>query len=162
MREIFNDYVKSMTTYIMFKIKAAANKLRPELEAKGRSPIFLSMGAPTAPPPKLLLDRLKSALDEDGIHLYSIPRGESFFLEAIAKYMKRRFNVSLEAKTEISALLGSKEGLANFLRALINPILDDKEKDVVFVPDPGYASYGQMVEIAGGKTFSVPLTPENN
>lgn len=162
MREIFNDYVKSMTTYIMFKIKAAANRLRPELEAKGRSPIFLSMGAPTAPPPKLLLDRLKSALDEDGIHLYSIPRGESFFLEAIAKYMKRRFNVSLDPKTEISALLGSKEGLANFLRALINPILDDKEKDVVFVPDPGYASYGQMVEIAGGKTFSVPLTPENN
>ena len=41
MRELFNEYVKSMTTYIMFKIKAAANKLRPELESKGRAPIFL-------------------------------------------------------------------------------------------------------------------------
>lgn len=162
MREMFNDYVKSMTTYIMFKIKAAANKLKPELEAKGRAPIFLSMGAPTAPPPKKLIDRLKSALDEDGIHLYSIPRGESFFLEAIAIYMKRRFNVELDPKTEIAALLGSKEGLANFLRALINPVLDVAEKDVVFVPDPGYASYGQMVEIAGGKTFSIPLTPDND
>ena len=162
MRELFNDYVKSMTTYIMFKIKAAANKLRPELEAKGRAPIFLSMGAPTAQPPKELLDRLKSALDEDGIHMYSIPRGETFFLESIARYMKRRFNVELDPKSEIAALLGSKEGLANFLRALINPTLDETEKDVVFVPDPGYASYSQMVEIAGGKTFPIPLTPANN
>jgi len=162
MREKFNDYVNSMTTYIMFKIKAAANKLRPELEEKGRAPIFLSMGAPTAPPPKKLLDRLKSALDEPGVHLYSTPRGESFFLEAIAKFMKRRFNVELDAKTEIASLIGSKEGLSNFLRALINPTTDEMEKEVVFVPDPGYASYGQMIEMAGGKSFPIPLTPENN
>ena len=162
MRELFNDYVKSMTTYIMFKIKAAANKLRPELEAKGRSPIFLSMGAPTAQPPKLLLDKLKESMDIDGVHMYSTPRGEAFFLEAIAKYMKRRFNVELDAKKEIAALIGSKEGLANFLRALITPTLTEEDKEVIFVPDPGYASYGQMVRIAGGKTFSIPLTPENN
>ena len=162
MRELFNDYVKSMTTYIMFKIKAAANKLRPELEAKGRSPIFLSMGAPTAHPPKQLIDRLKSALDEDGIHMYSVPRGEKYFLEAIKIYMQRRFNVELDAEREIAALIGSKEGLANFLRALISPVIDESEQDVIFVPDPGYASYGQMVGIAGGKTYSVPLTPEND
>ncbi len=162
MRELFNDYVKSMTTYIMFQIKAAANKLRPELEAKGRAPIFLSMGAPTANPPKKLLDRLKTALDEDGIHLYSIPRGEAFFLEEIAKYMKRRFGVELDPKKEIASLIGSKEGLANFLRALIMPTIDEAEQEVVFVPDPGYASYGQMVGIAGGKTFPIPLTPENS
>ena len=162
MRELFNDYVNSMTTYIMFKIKAAANKLRPELEAKNRAPIFLSMGAPTAHPPKKLLDRLKSALDEPRVHLYSTPRGEGFFLEAIAQYMKRRFNVELDSKTEIASLIGSKEGLANFLRALINPTTDDAEKEIVFVPDPGYASYGQMIEIAGGKPFPIPLTPENN
>lgn len=162
MREMFNDYVKSMTTYIMFQIKAAANKLRPELEAKGRAPIFLSMGAPTAHPPKRFLDKYKEALDIDGIHLYSIPRGETFFLEAIAERMKLRFNVELDPKKEIAALIGSKEGLANFLRALINPTLVEEEKEVVFVPDPGYASYGQMVRIAGGQTFPVPLTPENN
>ena len=162
MREKFNDYVNSMTTYIMFKIKAAANKLRPELEAKDRAPIFLSMGVPTAQPPKKLLDRLKSALDEPGVHLYSTPRGESFFLEEIAKFMKRRFNVELDAKTEIASLIGSKDGLANFIRALINPTTDDMDKEVVFVPDPGYASYVQMIEIAGGKSFPIPLTPEND
>ena len=29
MKELFNDYVKSMTTYIMYQINAAANKLKP-------------------------------------------------------------------------------------------------------------------------------------
>ncbi|MCR5266707.1 MAG: aminotransferase class I/II-fold pyridoxal phosphate-dependent enzyme [Cyanobacteria bacterium RUI128] len=162
MRELFNDYVKSMTTYIMFQIKAAANKLRSELEAKNRAPIFLSMGAPTAHPPKRLLDKLKEALDVDGMHLYSTPRGETFFREAIAQYMKRRFNVDLDSNKEIAALIGSKEGLANFLRALINPSLDEDEQEVVFVPDPGYASYGQMIGIAGGKSYPIPLTPEND
>ena len=162
MRELFNDYVKSMTTYIMFKIKAAANKLRPELEAKGRSPIFLSMGAPTANPPKQLIDRLKSALDEEFVHMYSIPKGEKFFRDAIKTYMQRRFSVDLDSEREIAALIGSKEGLANFLRALISPTTDEEEQDIIFIPDPGYASYTQMVNIAGGKTYSLPLTPENN
>ncbi|MCM1265215.1 MAG: aminotransferase class I/II-fold pyridoxal phosphate-dependent enzyme [Candidatus Gastranaerophilales bacterium] len=162
MKELFNDYVKSMTTYIMFQIKAAANKLKPELDAKNRSPIFLSMGAPTANPPKYMIDKLKEALDNDGIHMYSTPKGETYYLEAIAQRMKTRFGVELDPKTEIASLIGSKEGLANFIRILISPTYDEAEQDVLFVPDPGYASYEQMVKISGGKTFPIPLTPENN
>ena len=162
MKELFNDYVKSMTTYIMFQIKAAANKLRPELEAKNRSPIFLSMGAPTANPPKYMLDKLKEALDMPGMHLYSTPRGEKFFLEAVAKRMKIRFGVDLDPNTEISSLLGSKEGLAHIIRILLEPTHDEEEQEVIFVPDPGYASYNQMVQISGGKCFPIPLTEENN
>lgn len=162
MKELFNDYVKSMTTYIMFQIKAAANKLKPELEAKNRAPIFLSMGAPTAMPPKYMLDKLKEALDMDGMHLYSSPRGEKFFLDAVAQRMKTRFGVELDPSTEISSLLGSKEGLAHIIRILLNPTYDEAEQDVIFVPDPGYASYSQMVQISGGKCFPIPLTEEND
>ena len=162
MKELFNDYVKSMTTYIMFQIKAAANKLKPELDAKGRSPIFLSMGAPTANPPKFMIDKLKEALDIDGVHMYSTPRGETYFLEAVAQRMRNRFGVELDPKTEIASLIGSKEGLAHLIRILITPTLDESEQDVLFVPDPGYASYEQMVKISGGKTFPIPLTPEND
>lgn len=162
MKELFNDYVKSMTTYIMFQIKAAANKLKPELEAKNRAPIFLSMGAPVAMPPKYMLDKLKEALDMDGMHLYSSPRGEKFFLDAVAQRMKNRFGVELDPNTEISSLLGSKEGLAHIIRILLNPTYDEAEQDVIFVPDPGYASYSQMVEISGGKCFPIPLTEEND
>ena len=162
MQEKFNDYVQTLETYIMFRIKETVAKITPELKAKGRSPISLSMGAPTAAPPKYLIDALKSALDEVGIHTYSTPRGEKFYREAIAKRMKERFNVELNPETEIFSLIGSKEGLANFIRVLLNPTTVDDDKEIIMVPDPGYASYGEMIKVSGGKAYSVPLTPKNN
>ena len=58
MKNIFNDYVKTLETYIMFTIKAEAQRLTPELTEKGRAPIYLSMGAPSDPPPKFVIDKL--------------------------------------------------------------------------------------------------------
>lgn len=162
MREFFNDYVQSLETYIMFRIKETVAKITPELTAKGRAPIMLSMGAPTANPPKKAIEDLKLALEEKGAHLYSTPKGEKYFREAVAKRMKTRFNVELNPDEEIFSLIGSKEGLANFIRILINPSIIDENKDIILVPDPGYASYKEMIKVSGGKSYSVPLTPANN
>lgn len=162
MQELFNDYVQSLETYIMFRIKETVAKITPELKAKDRAPISLSMGAPTAAPPKALIEGLKSALEEPSIHLYSSPKGEKFYRDAIVKRMKTRFNVELNPDTEVFSLIGSKEGLANFIRVLINPTTVDEDKEIIMVPDPGYASYKEMTKVSGGKAFSVPLTPENN
>lgn len=162
MQEKFNDYVQSLETYIMFRIKETVAKITPELKAKGRAPITLSMGAPTASPPKSLTEALKNILDEKGIHTYSTPKGEKYYRDAIAKRMKERFGVELNPDTEIFSLIGSKEGLANFIRILINPTTVEKDKEIIMVPDPGYASYGEMIKVSGGKAYSVPLKPENN
>ena len=162
MKELFNEYVKSLDTYIMFKIKQEAAALTPELEAKGRSPIALAMGAPVAPPPQFVYEKLIEALKTPQIHTYSTPKGENWFLEAISQRMKNRFGVDVDPKTEIFSLIGSKEGLANFIRALINPTTDENEQDVILVPDPGYASYSQMVKTNGGKSYGIALTKENN
>jgi len=162
MQEFFNDYVQSLETYIMFRIKETVAKITPELKAKNRAPISLSMGAPTQAPPKLVIDALKSALDETGIHTYSTVKGEVFFREAIAKRMKNRFGVELNPATDICSLIGSKEGLANFIRILINPTTKDEEKDIIMIPDPGYASYQEMIKVSGGKAYSVPLKKEDN
>ena len=162
MKELFNEYVKSIDTYIMFRIKQEAANLTPELEAKGRAPIALAMGAPVAPPPQFVYDKLTEALKIPQIHTYSTPKGEAFFLEAIAKRMKNRFGVELDPKTEIFSLIGSKEGLANFIRALINPTTNPAEQDVILVPDPGYASYTQMIKTSGGKSYGIPLTKADN
>ena len=61
MREFFNDYVQSIETYIMFRIKETVAKITPELIAKGRAPIALSMGAPTANPPQKVINDLTNA-----------------------------------------------------------------------------------------------------
>ena len=161
MKEHFNEYVKSIETY-MFRIKQEAARLAPELEAKGRAPIALAMGAPVAPPPQFVYDKLAEALKIPQIHTYSSPKGENFYLEAIAKKMKNRFNVELDPQTEIFSLIGSKEGIANFIRALINPTNIEQDKDIILVPDPGYASYSQMIKTNGGISYPISLNKENN
>lgn len=162
MKELFNEYVKSIDTYIMFKIKQEATALTPELEKKGKPPIALAMGAPVEPPPKFVYEKLIESLKTPQIHTYSTPKGETWFLEAVSQRMKSRFGVDVNPKTEIFSLIGSKEGLANFIRALINPTIDENEQDVILVPDPGYASYSQMVKTNGGKSYGIALTKENN
>ena len=160
--KVFNEDVMTLDTYIMFKLKEITEKLKPDLIKRNRAPISLSMGAPTANPPKALLDRLKEILDEDNIHLYSVPKGEPYFRKAIAERMKNRFGVEFDPDKEIFSLMGSKEGIANMIRFLITPKHNLKEKDIILVPDPGYASYLQFVKCSGGYAYPVPLTKEQN
>lgn len=162
MQELFNDYVQTLETYIMFHIKETVAKITPELTAKNRAPISLAMGAPTQNPPQFVIDALKKALDEKGVHTYSNPKGEKFFLEAVSKRMKTRFGVDIDPTSEICSLIGSKEGLANFIRVLINPTTKDEDKDIILIPDPGYASYKEMIKSTGGLAYPIALTAENN
>ena len=162
MQELFNDYIQTLDTYIMFRIKETVARITPELKEKGRAPISLAMGAPTQNPPKFVIDAFKKALDEDGVHTYSNPKGEKFFLEACAKRMKERFGVELDPATEFCSLIGSKEGLANLFRGLLNPTMVEKDKEIIMIPDPGYASYKEMIKVSGGLAYPIALTAENN
>ena len=160
--KLFNKDVMSLDTYIMFKLKEETARLKDELTARNRAPIALSMGAPTANPPKCLTDRLKEILDEDGIHMYSTPKGEPYFRKAVAQRMKKRFGVELDPETEIFSLVGSKEGIANLVRFITTPKSEELDKDVIMVPDPCYASYLQFIQCSGAKAYPMPLTAEND
>ena len=162
MQELFNDYIQTLDTYIMFRIKETVARITPELKEKGRAPISLAMGAPTQNPPKFVIDAFKKALDEDGVHTYSNPKGEKFFLEACARRMKERFGVELDPTTEICQLIGSKEGLANLFRGLLNPTMVEKDKEIIMIPDPGYASYKEMIKVSGGLAYPIALKADNN
>ncbi len=162
MKNLFNEDVMAIDTYIMVKLKEKTAQLADALEKKNRRPISLSMGAPTSNPPVVLIDKLKEFLTEDNIHTYSVTRGEPYFRQAVAQRMKNRFGVELDVNSEICSLLGSKDGLANLIRFIITPHHEDKQKDIILIPDPGYASYGQMIQCSGGKAYPVPLTKENN
>lgn len=48
------------------------------------------------------------------------------------------------------------------VRFLITPKHNEKDKDIILVPDPGYASYTQFIKCSGGYAYPVPLTKENN
>lgn len=161
-KNLFNEEAMSLDTYIMVKLKEKTAMLTEKLTQKNRAPISLSMGAPTANPPEVLIEKLKEFLTEDNIHTYSVTRGEPYFRQAVAQRMKNRFGVELDANKEVFSLLGSKDGLANLIRFIITPKHEEHDKDIILIPDPGYASYSQMVQCSGGKSYPIPLTLENN
>jgi LL-diaminopimelate aminotransferase len=161
-KSLYSEHVKTLQTYIMFRIKQKMVDLTPSLEAKERAPLNLSMGAPMQPPPQVVIDALKKAMDEPKISMYSTSKGEAYFLEAVASRMKHRFGVDVDPKTQVCGLIGSKEGLANLFRAFITPKLEEKEKDIIMVPDPGYASYQEAIRTLGGYAYPIALKPEDN
>jgi LL-diaminopimelate aminotransferase len=161
-KNLYSEYCANMETYIMFRIAARVTELTPSLTEKGRPPLKMSIGAPTVAPPKVVIDYFKQVLDEPGIHTYSVPKGEKFFLDAVAQRMKSRFGVDVNPAKEVTSLIGSKEGLANMFRAIITPTLEKSRREIILTPDPGYASYVDSIEVAGGVAYPTPLNLENN
>jgi LL-diaminopimelate aminotransferase len=77
------------------------------------------------------------------------------FRTAVADWYQRRFGVTLDPKTEVVTLIGSKEGIGHIPLAFVDP------GDVVLVPSPGYPVYPVGTSFAGGISYMMPLTKEN-
>ncbi|MFB3111703.1 MAG: aminotransferase class I/II-fold pyridoxal phosphate-dependent enzyme, partial [Gemmatimonadales bacterium] len=76
------------------------------------------------------------------------------FRDAVARFMKRRFGVSVDQLSEILPLSGSKDGLAHLPFAVLDP------GDVCVVPEPGYPAYLGGARLAGADIEIFPLRPE--
>jgi LL-diaminopimelate aminotransferase len=77
------------------------------------------------------------------------------FREAVAAWYRQRFSVNLDPESEVTALMGSKDGIAHIPAAFVNP------GDYVLVPDPGYPVYRTSTLFAGGKVHELPLLEKN-
>ena len=127
-----------------------------ELQEKGVDVIRLDMGSPDLPPASFIVDTLIDSAKNPKKHGYSPAKGSVGFLNAIATYYKRRFDVDIDPKTEALALIGSKEGLFNLNHTMLNP------GDMVLLPDPYYPVYLSGAELASARYHFMPLTKENN
>lgn len=78
------------------------------------------------------------------------------FKEAVARFMKRRFNVDLDPATEINHCIGSKPALAMMPDVFINP------GDVTLMTTPGYPVAGTHTRYNGGEVYNLPLLKEKN
>ena len=57
------------------------------------------------------------------------------FVRSVAAWYQRRFGVTLDPLQEVVTLIGSKEGIAHFPLAFINP------GDLALITSPGYPVY---------------------
>jgi LL-diaminopimelate aminotransferase len=134
---------------------AELDRKKGEVRARGVDIIDLGVGDPDRPTPKFIVDRMKRETAVPANHRYPSYEGLLAFREAAAQWYRRRFGVSLDPSSEVTALIGSKEGIAHFPLAFVNP------GDTVLVPDPGYPVYHIATMFAGGKSHFLPLRREN-
>ncbi|MCX8170811.1 MAG: LL-diaminopimelate aminotransferase [Candidatus Bathyarchaeota archaeon] len=152
MRVQLAERVKRLPPYLFAELEKIINEKRQ----KGIDLISLSIGDPDLPPPPFVLEALKEESSNPKNHNYSFSQGEPYFREAVAEWYKRRFKVDLDPKREVIALIGSKEGIANFSRAFVNP------GDRVLVPDPAYPVYANgSTLLSDGVPVPMPLLEEN-
>lgn len=131
------------------------DRVRDEVKARGVDIIDLGVGDPDRPTPPHIIAALKKAADNPVNHQYPLYSGMNAFREVVAGWYAQRHRVQLDPATEVCSLIGSKEGIAHFPLAFVNP------GEVVLVPEPGYPVYNSGALFSGGRPFFMPLLEKN-
>ncbi len=143
--------IKRLPPYLFAEI----DRLKDEVAKKGVDIIDLGVGDPDIPTPKEIVEAAKEALEDSKNHQYPSYVGMYEFRKAVSDWYKNRFDVELNPEDEVLSLIGSKEGIAHFPLAFINP------GDYALIPNPGYPVYPVSVMFAGGESYDMPLKEEN-
>lgn len=82
--------------------------------------------------------------------------GPAEYKQAVARFMRRQFNVTLDPLSEINHCIGSKTALSMLPACFINP------GDITMMTVPGYPVAGTHTKYYGGSVYRLPLLPENH
>lgn len=143
--------IETLPPYLFAKLdeKLAAKR------AEGVDVISLGVGDPDLPTPPHVVEAMRRAVTDPATHRYPSYWGSLEFRTAVAAWYGRRFGVELDPRTEVMALIGSKEGIGHVAFAYLDP------GDEALIPDPGYPVYGVSTRLAGGTPVSLPMPADD-
>lgn len=144
--------LQSLGGYAFYEV----DKMVSALKDQGINPIDFGVGDPKDEAPKFVRNALKKAVDKYSTSGYPNYDGSENFKSAASKWMKKRFGVECNPKTEICSSIGSKEAIFNFSEAILDP------GDIAIIPSPNYPPMKTGTIFAQGKPYFVPLNEENN
>ncbi len=130
---------------------AEIDKKKKAAIAAGRDVINLGVGDPDKPTPEPIIKSLQANVEVPSYHQYALDQGAPELRQSIAAFCKKRYGIDLDPNTEILPLIGSKEGIAHFPLAVLNP------GDISLVPDPCYPVYRSSSLFAGADVYTMPL-----
>ena len=134
-----NPVLQSLGGYPISTIRERA----AERERLGLPVIDFSIGDPKEPTPEFIVDALVSSVPR--ISQYPTAAGRPELRQAIARYIERRYAVTVDPATQIIPTSGSKESIFSTPLAFI----DSRANDAVVFPSPGYPVYERGAAFAG-------------
>ena len=136
-----NLQLDKLQTYPFQKLNALLEGAEPN---PALSPIALYIGEPRHPTPQFI----KQALIDnfDGLAGYPLTAGAPSLRQAIAKWIKLRYQAAVNPDTQIIPVNGSREALFSFVQAVVD---NTKRDPVVVCPNPFYQIYEGAAILAG-------------
>ena len=131
-------------------------ELKQAARARGEDIIDFGMGNPDQPTPEHIVQKLVDAAQRPDTHRYSVSKGVPRLRLAICDWYKRKFDVDLDPATEAIVTMGSKEGLAHLMLAIL------EHGDQVLVPNPAYPIHPYGAVIAGADVRHVRMMPDSD
>ena len=116
--------------------------------------ISLGVGEPDFDTPWHVRDEGIYSL-EKGRTSYTSNAGLKELKEEIAKFLKRRYDLTYDPVKEMIVTVGGSEGIDICMRAMLDP------GDEVLIPQPSYVSYEPCAILANGKPVIIELKAEN-
>jgi len=144
--------IKRLPQYVF----AVVNDLKARLRKEGEDIIDFGMGNPDLPPAPHIIEKLCESAKKKTTHRYSMSQGIPRLRKAIADFYKKRYDVDLDPEKEVIMTIGSKEGLAHLMLAMLEP------GDIAMVPSPRYPIHYYAPVIAGASVLTVPLPFEGD
>jgi LL-diaminopimelate aminotransferase len=117
--------------------------------------IDLGAGDADLSPPPAVIERISAAVRIPTMSRYGFALGLVEYREAVARFMKRRFNQDFNPLREIIPLIGSKEGLSHLALAYA------AKGDYTILPEPGYNSYIGGTLLSEATPYKYALRPDN-
>lgn len=152
MKISYANRINRLPAYIFAEIE----ELKKEKKREGVDLIPLGIGDPDLSTPQMILDELINQVKNPENQNYPASMGEQDFREAVQRWYQVRFNLDFDPNTEVTNLIGGKEGVANIARAFVNP------GDMVLCPNPGYPVYENgATKLCDGEPYLMPLLKEN-
>lgn len=130
------------------------DNIKNKLLAEGKEIIDLGIGDPDLSVHENITKGLVNTLEYNAFNMYPPYDGIKELKEAIIKYYKEVYEVSLDMD-EVLILIGSKEGISNIIPAVCD------FGDHVIVPNPRYPVYEMCSYLWGCKPYKVPLKEKN-
>ncbi len=123
-------------------------------------PISLGIGEPKHATPPFIMDALDAAAraTPSGLAAYPATAGDLALRESFARWLNRRYALTLNPAEQMLPVNGSREALF----ALAQTVIDPRNQPWVVCPNPFYQIYEGAAILSGAKPWFVPAVPSKN